>query len=307
MRPVNLIPPEERRGERAPSRTGALAYIVVGALAVALLGVVGVVLTDNQIADSNAQVAELHGQLTDATAEANRLKSYADFAAMETARNATVSTLANSRFDWYRVLRELALLIPSNVWVTDLQGSVTPEAAVTGSGGSGGSSSTGASAADVTGQITGPSLSISGCASGHDAVAGFIGALRDIDGVTRVVVTQSERSDQTAQAGAATAPSGCAVRSFIAQFQVVVAFDKVPVDATTGLATSAAPTSAAAPTATTAAPAGATTAGPATAATAAAGGAGVRHQEAKQQQSAKQQSDKAHQAVSTLIPGVVRP
>ena len=27
MRPVNLIPPEERRGDQAPLRTGPLAYI----------------------------------------------------------------------------------------------------------------------------------------------------------------------------------------------------------------------------------------------------------------------------------------
>ena len=33
MRPVNLIPPEERRGERAPMRTGPLSYVVVAVLA----------------------------------------------------------------------------------------------------------------------------------------------------------------------------------------------------------------------------------------------------------------------------------
>ena len=32
MRPVNLIPPEDRRGQHAPLRTGPLAYILVGAL-----------------------------------------------------------------------------------------------------------------------------------------------------------------------------------------------------------------------------------------------------------------------------------
>ena len=32
MRPINLIPPEERRGSQAPLRSGPLAYILVGAL-----------------------------------------------------------------------------------------------------------------------------------------------------------------------------------------------------------------------------------------------------------------------------------
>ena len=43
MRPVNLIPPEERRGSTAPSRTGVLSYLVVGVLAVVLVAVSAIV------------------------------------------------------------------------------------------------------------------------------------------------------------------------------------------------------------------------------------------------------------------------
>ncbi len=38
MRPVNLIPPEERRDGTAKLRGGPLAYILVGALAALLAG-----------------------------------------------------------------------------------------------------------------------------------------------------------------------------------------------------------------------------------------------------------------------------
>jgi Tfp pilus assembly protein PilN len=290
MRPVNLIPPEERRGTRAPSRTGALAYVVVGVLAVALLAVVGVVLTNNQIADKKTQLADLNGQLSQVSTQAHRLQSFASFAQVESARNQTVSMLAKSRFDWYRVLRELALVIPKNVWLTDLAASVTPAAAA----GSSSSATSSSGAADVGGQITGPALSISGCAASHDAVAQFLGALKDIDGVTRVVVTQSTRSDQGSGATTTGAggSSGCAARSFITQFQVVVAFDSVPIDATTGLIAPSAPTS------TAVASAGTPVSG---------AGSGVRQQEAQQRRSTAQQSAKAHQNVSTLIPGTVRP
>jgi Tfp pilus assembly protein PilN len=288
MRPVNLIPPEERRGGRAPSRTGPLAYVVVGVLAVALLAVTGVVLTNNQIADRKVQVAELQGRFSQASAEANRLQSYASFAAVEAARNQTVSTLAKSRFDWYRVLRELALVIPKTVWLTDLSGSVSPGAATSASSSS---ASGGASSADVSSQITGPSLSISGCAAGHDAVAQFLGALRDIDGVTRVVVTQTQSSAGQQEASGSGGSSGC-TGGGLAEFQIIIAFDKVPIDPTTGMVTSPSPP-----------PASITPTS-----TAASGvGSGVRAQEAKQRQSAAQQSAKAHQAVSTLIPGTVRP
>lgn len=291
MRPVNLIPPDERRGERAPSRTGGLAYVVVGVLAIALLAVVGIVLTDNQISDSEAQVTELKAEVDQATREANRLKSYADFASIEQSRMQTVSTLAKSRFDWYRVFRELALVIPDDVWLTGLEGTVSPTA-TTPTGDNTGSS------ADFSTQITGPSLSIQGCADGHDAVAGFMGALRDIDGVTRVVVTSSERqSNSTAgSGGAAPGGTGCEARDFISKFEIVVAFDKVKTDPATGLAP-------AEPVAPVSSPA----ANPAPTGSDGSGVAGVLHQEAKQRASEEQQSAKAHQAVSNLIPGTVAP
>jgi hypothetical protein len=51
MRPVNLIPAEDRRGEHAPLRTGPLAYVVLGALVALLVGVTALVLTGNQISE----------------------------------------------------------------------------------------------------------------------------------------------------------------------------------------------------------------------------------------------------------------
>ena len=61
MRPVNLIPPEDRRGEHAPLRAGFASYAIVGVLVVALIGVVLVILTGNQITDSKAELACLAG------------------------------------------------------------------------------------------------------------------------------------------------------------------------------------------------------------------------------------------------------
>src|SRR5690242_11410226 len=117
MRPVNLIPPEERRGEAAPLRAGPLAYVIVGVLAVALIAVTVVVLTGNTISDRKAEVASLQSQLASLKAQARRLTPYANFASMQQARQETVASLASSRFDWERVLRELAIVIPDNVWL----------------------------------------------------------------------------------------------------------------------------------------------------------------------------------------------
>ena len=124
-------------------------------------------------------------------------------------------------------------------------------------------------------------------------MARFLGALRDIDGVTRVVVTQSQRTGQGGATGGGAGGSNCAQRAFITRFSIVVAFDKVPLNPATGLpgppATTATSTSVTAPT------------------TGNDGGvSGARQQEAAANQSAQRQTDKAHQAVS-LIPGTAGP
>lgn len=223
MRPVNLIPPDERHGERPPLRTGPLAYAIVAVLALALIGVTLMVLASNKVADHKSEVESLKAQVDTAQTQAKRLSSYTSFAAMQQARQDTVTSLAQSRFDWERVLREVAIVIPNDVWLTNLTASASAGADTT-AGSSGSSASTGAS---VTAGISGPSLDIQGCAAGHEAVARFLAALREVDGVTRVTVMSSDRPDASSST-ATTGDSGsvsCSTRNFISTFEVVAAFD----------------------------------------------------------------------------------
>src|SRR5690349_6448522 len=120
MRPVNLIPPEERRGDAAPLRTGPAAYVLIGVAAIALLTITLLVMTGNSIKDSQAELDSLAAREQAATAAASELTPFTQFAAMAQARDATVTSLAQSRFDWERVLRELSLVIPDGVWVTQV-------------------------------------------------------------------------------------------------------------------------------------------------------------------------------------------
>jgi Tfp pilus assembly protein PilN len=230
MRPINLIPPEERRGENAPMRTGPLPYLLVGALVVILIGVTALVLTGNQIADSKEEVAKLEREDAVATARAERLAAYTQFRTLHEQRVATVTSLADSRFDWERVMRELSLILPHDAWLTSLDASASSEAAGSSAGGSGAGSSS------LRASIAGPALEISGCASGQKSVARFVTSLKDIDGVTRVAIESSELSDQVEDAEASEAGSegdsdggDCRTRDFIAKFQIVVAFDAAPV------------------------------------------------------------------------------
>jgi Tfp pilus assembly protein PilN len=232
MRPVNLIPAADRHGENAPLRTGPVAYILIGALVLALAGVTALVLTGNEVADRKAELAQVTQEDAAEQARAESLASYTQFEALHEQRVATISSLADSRFDWERVMRELSLILPHDVWLVSLNASASSEVGGSSSGSSGGGG--------LRGEVAGPALEISGCASGHDALAGFVTALKDIDGVTRVGVESSELADQEEGAGSASesgsgsggGSSDCRTRSFISEFQLVVAFDAAPVPST---------------------------------------------------------------------------
>ncbi len=222
MRPVNLIPAEDRHDGHGPMRTGPVPYLLVGALVAALLGVTALVLTSNQIADSKAEVVQLKREDAVAAARAERLAAYTQFRTLQEQRLATVTSLADSRFDWERVMRELSLILPQNTWLVSLEATASPEAS---SGGEG----SGTSGSTLRGSAPGPALQISGCASSQEAVAGFVTALKDIDGVTRVGVESSELPGQTSSGSGG---EDCRTRDFIAKFEIVVAFDAAPVPAT---------------------------------------------------------------------------
>jgi Tfp pilus assembly protein PilN len=231
MRPANLIPSEERPGARKSSRSGPLAYIVVGALVAALAGVTLLVLANNQISDREAEVSRLQSQQAAVEARAAKLAAFTQFHSVRDQRVTTITNLADSRFDWQRVMRELSLILPGNVWLTSLTGTVRPEVSVNG-----------AASISLRSSVAGPALELVGCANGQEAVAGFISDLKGIDGVTRVGVLSSElpasgESSEGGGGGSVSASGTCQTRSFIAQFQIVVAFDAAPIPITPGAST----------------------------------------------------------------------
>jgi len=224
MRAVNLIPQDERR-TAGTARAGLLSYFVLGNLAAVLIGVTVLVLTSNQISERKAEITRLEQERDATQARADSLRAFADFSSMEEERTTTVTALAQSRFDWERVLRELSLVLPENVWLTELEGSVSSEVDLE-------------DTVDITtrSSVEGPALELIGCTVSQEAVGAFAATLGEIDGVTRVSVAKSERPDQATggDAGAAggaaggTAGEDCRTRDFITRFEIVAAFDEVP-------------------------------------------------------------------------------
>jgi Tfp pilus assembly protein PilN len=232
VRPVNLIPVEQRSGSRKPMKGGPIAYIVVGAMVAALLGVTLLVVTSNQISESKGELSQVKEEQVAVEARANALVAYTQFHSVREQRVATVVSLADSRFDWDRVLRELALVLPADVSLEALTGTVRP-----------GVTPEGATSLPLRGSISGPALEMTGCAGSQDEVAGLIQALKDIDGVTRVGVESSTLNggSEGVTSDSAGLSAGCQTTASSAHFQIVAAFDAAPVATEAAGATEAAP------------------------------------------------------------------
>lgn len=219
MRPVNLIPADQRHGQHAPMRTGPLPYLLVGLLVALLVGIALLVSANNEISEKKHEIATLEREDHAAEAQAQRLAAYVQFEAVHQQRLETIASLADSRFDWERVMRELALVLPGNVWLSEITASA---GAGTGAAGEG---------SGLSGEVNGPSLVISGCATGQEGVAGFVTALEDIDGVTRIGVENSAlpaQGEGAVSAGGEEGAGECQTRDFIAAFNITVAFDAAP-------------------------------------------------------------------------------
>jgi Tfp pilus assembly protein PilN len=222
VRPIDLTPADMRQGARAPMRTGAMPYILLGALVAVLAGVALLVTTGNQVSERETEVAQLKRENATAKRQARRLAPYVQFQTLHEDRLRTVASLADSRFDWERVIRELSLVLPADVWLTELNASASGQSE---SGGSG-----------LSGSIAGPSMELEGCTVGQESVARLVTALKDIDGVTRVGVASSELPSQgegeVSSSGEESEGGECQTRKNIAKFQIVVAFDAAPVPVT---------------------------------------------------------------------------
>lgn len=222
MRPINLIPPEDRRGDSAPSRAGNLSYVVVAILAVAVAVVAATTHYGNQITENQSRIDEIEGQVEVANARAASLSSFTSFQELRDSRVATIDALAQTRFNWERVLRELTRVIPANVAVTNVTGTATPAVTVP--------DEAGISLRDT---VAGPALEILGCSRGQRNVARFIASIHDIDGVTRVTASEGVRDDPTTDETTEVTPtaptSGVCGREGDSKFEIVVAFDSIPV------------------------------------------------------------------------------
>ena len=216
MRPVNLLP-DDLRPRQATGALRGSSYVVVGALAVLLLMAVAYVLSANSANSSKSDIAEVKAEAAVAEARAARLAPYQRFAQITQTRIDSVKSLAGRRFDWERLMREVALVLPEDTSLTDLSAATTGEAAA-------GATSAAAPTDPAAAGSVSPSLNLKGCAEHQPDVATLMVRLRRLYRASDVELTESTKQD--ASGGAAPVsdggPTGCPQGTYL--FDVTVTF-----------------------------------------------------------------------------------
>jgi Tfp pilus assembly protein PilN len=183
MRPVNLIPQEQRR--RTPSEgSGRRAYAAVGLLAALLALVAAYVLTSNKVTERQNQTAAASAEADRLEAEAGKAANYTDFAQVAATRLQAVAGVARTRFDWERFMRELSLIMPEGTWLQSADASATGDT-------EGGAQA--ATAASSTSTAAGPTANLVGCTPRPPDVARMMVRLRQLHRVSDVSLNESSR------------------------------------------------------------------------------------------------------------------
>ncbi len=193
MRPVNLIPQDQRR--RTPREgSGRGAHAVLGVLAVLLAMAVVYVLSANSVTEKESQAEEARIEAEQLEAQAANKENFTDFAQIAQTRAASVAAVASTRFDWERLMRELSRVMPAGSWLTSASASLT---------GSPGVAANPIDPAATTAPVAGsPSATLTGCTPKHSDVARMMVRLRQLHRVVDVELSQSSRDDTAAVADA---------------------------------------------------------------------------------------------------------
>src|SRR3954452_15321641 len=154
MRPIKLLPPRYQPARASGDRPW-IGYAAIGALALLLLMVLLVVVTNNGIKDAKSKTADAQAEQAVAQAKIGQLQAFGDFAALKTSRETAVKGVAQARFDYERLMREVALVLPHDTYLN----SFASAPAGTTEGTTGGATS------------TGPTVALAGCAPSQQGVA----------------------------------------------------------------------------------------------------------------------------------------
>lgn len=179
MTRVNLLPPEVKSRRRS-RRLTRLVAVVAAVVVLLVIGLYFVEMGRLSTARSNlqAQQATNRGLQT----QVNGLQRYAQLASELTARQSMIQGLTTNQVLWSGALRNLSMVIPSDVYLTSVSGSL--QAVPTSTGATGGNGLIG-------------SIQFQGVATNYPAVALWLNRVQEVTGWTNAWVSSVTKSTST--------------------------------------------------------------------------------------------------------------
>lgn len=213
MKRMNLLPPELR--PRDGARRGS-SYVVLASLGAAIVAMLAYGFVIRGVHADESELASLNADTDQAQAQVEALAPYAAFTSMKQTREQSVRSVAETRFNYERLARELARILPQGVSVSHLE--VAP------GGPSESETALGADNPDATGAVGPPVMQVTGCAPDQDAVADTLDRLRALTSATEVKLGSSgSQAGSTSSGGSGDEPylvsgsgggGGCGAVSF---------------------------------------------------------------------------------------------
>ena len=181
MRAFNLVP---RESAREPTRRRPTAQIALAIAAVVLFGALGTLflVSSAAVTEKKAKRDELRVKLTalDVPAKAPDEQQAPELASEQRTRTAELATALRSRIAWDRLLRDFALVLPEDVWLTSLIAKGTPGDANT-------------AAATPAGSSDASSFRITGYTHDQEGVARLLARLSVLPELASVALVSSTR------------------------------------------------------------------------------------------------------------------
>lgn len=185
MRAFNLQPGDDTREKS--TRLG-LAQVLVALLGLLLIGGLGsfYILTSATVADKRSQVEDLRAQLADleVPAEEPAKATNGELLSEGQARTLALAGALQGRVAWDRIMREVSLVIPQELYLTQVSAATLPVSAPT-------------TPADPAAAAPANSISMSGAAANQGTVALFLSRLETIPEFQSVDLQSSARDQQS--------------------------------------------------------------------------------------------------------------
>ena len=178
---MNLLPPEVRQRQRTRRQTAAViaagVVVLAGVAALYFLQQLRLVAVNNDLEEQRNANAAIQAQIDD-------LRRFDELQREVEASRSMLSTLLANEILWSGVLRDVSLVIPSDVWLSGLTGDTNE------SGNTQVPTTPGTAGTGLVGQIT-----FNGFSLDHRAVALWLARLDDVRGFANPWLSNAQKTD----------------------------------------------------------------------------------------------------------------